>query len=181
MRSPPLAILVVSIFGILSQSEESFSRNKDPGAQVGNISWYGRGFHGRKTASGERYNMHEMTCASKVLPFGTMVLVTNLENNQKLLLKVNDRGPYRRSRILDVSFAAAKKLGFLQRGHVKAEVRPVPPDYAERMREMEIVAALDISDDIVSRIEDQAGRVVHSCLKGKPRKQAPCQIFYAQQ
>lgn len=92
---------------------------------VGLVSWYGPGFHGRRTASGERYNMHGMTCASRDLPFGTMLELTNLENGEKAIVRVNDRGPFIKRRILDLSYAAAKKLGFHRRGQAKVEVREV--------------------------------------------------------
>src|SRR5262245_775215 len=83
---------------------------------VGFVSWYGPGFHGRRTASGERYNMNAMTCASRDLPFGTLLELTNLANGEKAVVRVNDRGPFMRWRILDLSYAAAKKLGFHRSG-----------------------------------------------------------------
>jgi rare lipoprotein A (peptidoglycan hydrolase) len=92
---------------------------------VGLVSWYGPGFHGRRTASGERYNMHAMTCASRDLPFGTLLELTNLANGEKAVVRVNDRGPFYKWRILDLSYAAAKKLGFHRRGQTKVEVREV--------------------------------------------------------
>ncbi len=92
---------------------------------VGLVSWYGPGFHGRRTASGERYNMHAMTCASRDLPFGTLLELTNLENGEKAVVRVNDRGPFIKRRILDLSYAAARKLGFHRRGQTKVEVREV--------------------------------------------------------
>ena len=94
---------------------------------TGLVSWYGPGFHGRRTASGERYNMHAMTCASRDLPFGTMLELTNLANGEKAVVRVNDRGPFYKWRILDLSYAAAKKLGFHRRGQTKVEVREVAP------------------------------------------------------
>lgn len=92
---------------------------------VGWASWYGPGFHGRRTASGERYNMHAMTCASRDLPFGTLLELTNLENGRKAVVRVNDRGPFIKRRILDLSYAAARKLGFHRRGQAQVEVREV--------------------------------------------------------
>ncbi len=91
--------------------------------QTGMASWYGRGFHGRKTANGERYNMHELTCASKHLPFGTMLEVTNLDNGEKVVVRVNDRGPYIKKRIIDLSYAAAKQIRMLHKGQAKVEIR----------------------------------------------------------
>ena len=87
--------------------------------KIGWASWYGGKFHGRKTANGERYNKHALTCASKTLPFGTLLEVTNLKNGRSVVVRVNDRGPYRKKRILDLSYAVAKKLGFIKSGVTK--------------------------------------------------------------
>lgn len=89
------------------------------------ISWYGRRFHGRRTASGERYSQHEMTCASRNLPFGTILEVKNIHNDTVVRLRVNDRGPYNYRRTFDVSKAAAKKLGIVRRGVGKVIYRIV--------------------------------------------------------
>ncbi len=89
------------------------------------VSWYGRRFHGRRTANGERYNQHAMTCASRTLAFGTILEVKNVDNGKVVRLRVNDRGPYHRRRVLDLSKAAAKKLGFVKRGVTKVVYRIV--------------------------------------------------------
>jgi rare lipoprotein A len=93
----------------------------------GLASWYGRKFHGRKTSSGERYDMHQMTAAHKTLPLPSYVLVTNLENGRKAVVRVNDRGPFIRNRIIDLSYAAAKRLDIVDAGTAKVEVRSVDP------------------------------------------------------
>jgi rare lipoprotein A len=80
--------------------------------QFGRASWYGRPFQGQATASGEIYNMYSMTCAHRSLPLGASVLVTNLRNHRSVLVRVNDRGPMTESRVVDLSYAAAKILGF---------------------------------------------------------------------
>ena len=85
--------------------------------QCGSASWYGPGFHGRTTANGERFNQNAMTAAHKGLRFGSKVRVTNQLNGKSLTLRINDRGPYAKGRIIDVSKAAAGKLGFRGRGH----------------------------------------------------------------
>lgn len=85
-------------------------------SESGVASWYGKKFHGRKTASGEKYNQNAMTAAHKTLPFGTRVRVTNLENKKSVSVVVNDRGPFVKGRIIDVSRAAAKKLGMVNSG-----------------------------------------------------------------
>ncbi len=84
--------------------------------QKGIASWYGSGFHGRKTSNGEIYNMHTNTAAHKTLPMDTMILVKNLENNRELVVRINDRGPFVYGRIIDLSYSAAKKLGILKKG-----------------------------------------------------------------
>lgn len=90
--------------------------------EKGLASWYGTDFHGRKTSSGETYNMYAMTAAHKTLPLGTYVKVTNLENNFQTKVKINDRGPFIRGRIIDLSYAAARKLGVVGPGTAKVEV-----------------------------------------------------------
>lgn len=86
--------------------------------QKGIASWYGPGFHGRKTASGERFNTHELTAAHLTLPFGTKLLVRNERNGKEVVVRVNDRGPYAKSRIIDLSQAAARALGIDGLGRV---------------------------------------------------------------
>jgi len=92
--------------------------------QKGIASWYGRKFHGRKTSSGEGYNMYAMTAAHKTLPIPVYVEVTNLDNGRKAIVRVNDRGPFHPGRIIDLSYAAATRLGVAQTGtaHVKIRV-----------------------------------------------------------
>lgn len=81
-----------------------------PLAEAGIASWYGPGFHGKRTASGERYNMYAMTAAHRTLPFGTKVRVINLKNNKSIEVKINDRGPFKAGRVIDLSKAANKAL-----------------------------------------------------------------------
>lgn len=83
---------------------------------TGIASWYGRDFHGRTTSNGERYNMYGQTAAHKILPMNTMLLVKNLDNGRQTVVRINDRGPFVRGRILDLSYASAEKLGILRRG-----------------------------------------------------------------
>lgn len=88
----------------------------------GIASWYGTKFHKHKTSTGERFSVYGMTAASTTLPLPTYVKVTNLANGKHVIVKVNDRGPFRHKRILDVSYAAAKKLGFASRGTARVDV-----------------------------------------------------------
>jgi rare lipoprotein A len=89
---------------------------------VGVASWYGRPYHGRRTASGEVYNMNQLTAAHPTLPFGTRVAVTNLENGRTVVVTINDRGPFKPDRVIDVSRKAAGQLGFLGQGLTRVRV-----------------------------------------------------------
>ncbi len=89
-------------------------------------SYYGKEFHGRKTASGEIYDMHALTAAHRSLPFGTMVKVTNLDNGKSVVVRINDRGPWARGRILDLSYAAAQRLGMIGPGTARVRVDVLP-------------------------------------------------------
>ena len=80
--------------------------------QVGNASWYGKRFHGRTTASGEDFDMFDLTAAHRQLPLGTFVKVTDLRNGRWIIVRINDRGPYIRGRIMDLSYSAARMLDF---------------------------------------------------------------------
>jgi len=90
--------------------------------QTGFASWYGGYFHGRLTANGERYNVHRFTAAHKQLPFGTKVLVTNLENQQSVVVKINDRGPFKAQRVIDLSPAAFQEIGYLGQGILRVKL-----------------------------------------------------------
>jgi len=87
--------------------------------QVGLASWYGPGFHGKKTACGQRYDQHMLTIAHKTLPCGTFVTVTTLDNSRQVSALVTDRGPYVRGRIADLSYKVAKQLGVIRSGVIK--------------------------------------------------------------
>ena len=95
--------------------------------QRGVASWYDPGFHGRLTANGERFDMNELTAAHKTLPFGTRVLVHNPRTGKEVVVRINDRGPFIKGRMIDLSKAAAKALGFKSRGHDAVVLREVLP------------------------------------------------------
>ena len=103
--------------------------------QRGIASWYGSKFHGKRTSSGEPYNMHAMTAAHKTLPLPTYVKVTNLKNKRQVILKVNDRGPFHEGRIIDLSHTAAVKLGIKATGTGWVEVEAIntslPPEVSD--------------------------------------------------
>ncbi|MFZ0390695.1 MAG: septal ring lytic transglycosylase RlpA family protein [Calditrichia bacterium] len=91
----------------------------------GVVSFYGGKFHGRKTANGETYNMNKLTAAHRTLPFGTLCRVTNIENEKQVVVRVNDRGPYVKNRVMDLSRAAAEKLGGLDDGLIRVRVEVI--------------------------------------------------------
>jgi len=93
--------------------------------QSGRASWYGGKFHGRKTASGERFDMNSLTAAHPSLPFNTYLRVTNKGNGKSVVVKVNDRGPYHGNRVLDLSYAAAKQIGLVSRGIANVTIERV--------------------------------------------------------
>mgnify|MGYP003623253551 FL=1 len=84
--------------------------------EEGVASWYGKDFHGKQTANGERYNMHGMTAAHKLLPFGTKVKVTNKRNNKSIIVRINDRGPFASNRVIDLTRTGAQKLDMIKHG-----------------------------------------------------------------
>lgn len=108
--------------------------------EKGIASWYGKKFHGRKTSSGEKYDMYAMTAAHKTLPLPTYVRVTNLSNGRSVVVRVNDRGPFHSNRIIDLSYAAAQKLDMLRSGTALVEVRTVGD---EQVQPIPVIAAGD--------------------------------------
>jgi len=92
------------------------------GVQTGMASWYGNDFHGRATASKEIYDMYDLTAAHRSLPFGTKVMVTNLKNGKSVEVRINDRGPFIRGRIIDLSYAAAKAIDMVKDGVVPVRI-----------------------------------------------------------
>ncbi len=91
--------------------------------EVGIASWYGRDFHGRRTANGEIFDMRALSAAHRTLPLPTMVRVTNLENGRSVIVRVNDRGPFVKNRLIDLSWAAARELGFVHKGTARVRVQ----------------------------------------------------------
>ena len=100
-------------------------------SEVGIASWYGEDFHAKKTANGENYDMHTLTAAHRTLPLPSIVKVTNLENGRSLVLRVNDRGPYAKSRIIDISKRGAQLLGFQAQGTAKVRVEVMEKESKE--------------------------------------------------
>ena len=115
--------LLAGCFG--SSSGRYYSQGANTSGKVlkGIASWYGPGFNGKRTASGERFRQNELTAAHKTLPFGTIVRVTNLQNARTVDVRINDRGPFVRGRIIDLSKGAAQRLNMIRTGVVPVEVR----------------------------------------------------------
>lgn len=96
-------------------------------AEEGVASWYGLKFHGELTSNGEVYNMYEMSAAHKTLPLPTYLRVTNLDNTKSIVVRVNDRGPFHSDRVIDLSFAAANRLGFADKGTARVKLEAITP------------------------------------------------------
>ena len=134
----------------------------------GIASWYGKKFHGRKTSSGEVYDMYKMTAAHKHLPLPTFVKVKNLENGKIITVRVNDRGPFHDNRIIDLSYAAATKLGILGKGTAAVEIWAVDggePRYAEKRSEPALPTKRDLKsistpEDLAANAAEVAGVLV---------------------
>ncbi|MFO8033162.1 MAG: septal ring lytic transglycosylase RlpA family protein [Desulfohalobiaceae bacterium] len=121
--------------GLEHRAKQAAQQEKDPQRfqdhqEEGVASWYGPKFHGRTTASGEVYNMYELSAAHKLLPLGSKARVTNLENDKAVTVRINDRGPFVEDRILDLSYAAAKKLDIIGSGtsRVRLQVLDLPSE-----------------------------------------------------
>jgi rare lipoprotein A len=133
----------------------------------GIASWYGDIFHGKATSSGEVYNMYGMTAAHKVLPLGTHVKVTNKNNGQSVILRVNDRGPFVAGRIIDLSYTAAQKLGMLQPGTIPVRVETVQVAQQEYLSGKTVWKAEAVPDFRVGNFSIQVGAFLQAANAGK--------------
>lgn len=129
-----------------------------PFVQRGKGSWYGKKFHGQRTASGEIYDMFKMTAAHPTLPLPSYARVTNLRNGKQVVVRINDRGPFHPERIIDLSYTAALKLGYVQSGSTELEVERLLPEEIARLqadkrtREAVTKSALPTPDDPIARL-----------------------------
>ena len=98
-----------------------------PFRQRGMASWYGKRYHGQKTSSGEVYDMYAMTAAHPTLPIPSYARVTNVANGKSVVVRINDRGPFHAARVIDLSYVAAHKLGYIQAGQAQVEVEAIVP------------------------------------------------------
>lgn len=157
-----LLILVISLTSsTLSQAGRLWPRTQQPYVidnkryypipsadgyiENGIASWYGHDFHGLKTSNGEIYNMHEMTAAHKTLPMDTVLLVKNLENGRKTVVRVNDRGPFVRGRIIDLSYKAAKTLKVVADGTARVQIVALAEGEVNSIGGMPILHYKDLS------------------------------------
>lgn len=124
----PRAAVVLTVFcALLSGCSANRKPETRPNSgarplEKGTASWYGLKFHGRRTASGQRFDMHGLTAAHPSLPFGTLLEVRNVRNGKTVIVRVNDRGPFSKNRILDLSFAAAREIGLVLSGTAPVEL-----------------------------------------------------------
>jgi rare lipoprotein A len=115
-------------------------------SQSGRASWYGEKFHGRRTSSGEIFDMHRESAAHKTLPFDTYVKVLNLSNNKQIVVRINDRGPFMKGRIIDLSYAAAKKIGLVGPGVADVKIVALGKKVGELKTPGGIKPVVEISD-----------------------------------
>jgi len=134
MKKLVMGCAVAGLIALSAKSEARLSASVEPPhlsvipeeeREIGVASWYGQEFQGNTTASGESFDLNGFTAAHLTLPFGTTIRVTNLKNNKNILLRVNDRGPHIGRRLIDVSWAAAKRLGFVHSGTTPVRVEVV--------------------------------------------------------
>ncbi|MBS1169345.1 MAG: septal ring lytic transglycosylase RlpA family protein [Burkholderiaceae bacterium] len=124
-----------------------------PYSQRGVGSWYGKKFHGRKTSSGELYDMYKMTAAHPTLPIPSYSRVTNLDNGKQIIVRINDRGPFRSNRIIDLSYTAALKLGYLGKGSGMLQVEHLRPAEIERIIQSRRMSG--ITDEAIAPAQPQ--------------------------
>jgi len=128
-RLPKLAVAIslLAIAGCGKSVKKELLEDRPRFVQTGVASWYGKDLKGGKTASGERFDPDELTAAHRTLPFGTMVRVTNLRNNRSVAVRITNRGPFVRGRIIDLSPAAARQLRIVHSGVVRVRIEAKKP------------------------------------------------------
>jgi rare lipoprotein A len=149
-----------------------------PFVQRGAGSWYGRKYHGRKTASGEIYDMFAMTAAHPILPIPSYARVTNLRNGKQVMVRINDRGPFLASRIIDLSYTAALKLDIIRGGSAQLEVERLLPDEIARLQ----AAKRSLPSDEIAKKpgDDPIASVLLQSVQPDPATKAIEPAFYLQ-
>jgi rare lipoprotein A len=152
-RAEPIHLASTRPYTVFGRTYTPFTEGR-PYRARGVASWYGKRYHGQKTSSGEPYDMYAMSAAHTVLPLPSYARVTNLENGRSAVVRINDRGPFREGRLIDVSYVAAHKLGFVNAGSARVEVEAIvigqPADAA---------AAVEADTAPVSPAGQQAGGI----------------------
>ena len=156
ITSAPLILGALLLAGCASSGSRDSQRVGSGRSTLerGMASWYGPGFHGRTTASGERYDMHALTAAHRTLPFGTLLEVRNLDNGRMTEVRVNDRGPFRKNRIVDLSLTAAKAIGMVGPGTARVELRTLALGPGARSYLVQVGAfqERELADALVARL-----------------------------
>ncbi len=121
-RFPAVLAAAALVSALAAPACSRLPRARGGGVETGIASWYGPDFHGRETSSREIFDQNDMTAAHKTLPFGTYVMVTNLENDRSVVVRINDRGPFVRGRVIDLSYASARVLGIVGPGTARVRL-----------------------------------------------------------
>lgn len=153
IASAPLLLGLIVLAGCASAGHRP-SHNGPSSLERGVASWYGPGFDGRMTASGERYDMHALTAAHRTLPFGTVLEVRNLDNGLTTQVRINDRGPFKKDRILDLSLTAARAIGMVGPGTARVELRTLVLGGGDRRYVVQLGAFQEraLADALVARL-----------------------------
>ncbi|MGB9594687.1 MAG: septal ring lytic transglycosylase RlpA family protein [Candidatus Poribacteria bacterium] len=133
LASFAFAILILNGCGAIHNAQMS----EIDKIQFGVASWYNNSFHGSKTASGEKYDKDDFTAAHRALPYGTIVKVTNIKNGRSVYVRINDRGPHKASRKIDMSYAAAKKIGMINDGIARVRLEVINDEFAFKLYEQQ--------------------------------------------
>jgi rare lipoprotein A len=184
MRKKGLLLVLVSLPLIIYSCQRTGKPETVPASgyvEVGEASWYGPGFHGQLTSSREIFNMEDLTAAHPTLPFGTMVQVTNLENSRAVTVRINDRGPFVKNRIIDLSYAAARMLGLIGPGTAQVRLEVI----GFKSSDLETGEKGNVTLQLGSFLDPDRARALYRQLKPQfpgvfisPYQAASGQIFY---
>ena len=171
-------VLLISILGLLPSCSRIRYFPRGSNIQTGIASWYGPDFHGKQTSNKEIYNMYDMTAAHKTLPFGTRVMVTNLDNGHSVVVRINDRGPFVGERIIDLSYAAASLIDMVGQGVALVRLE-VLTNQTSAGRSVPVYSV-----QVGSFINEDNARELEKRLRGKFRSvyvtkyKTPSQVYY---